>query len=286
MRYLSPPEDDNAVALVAADVFDTCVSMVKKPALRAQFVSIRNQVATAAADYNAKAVNKKLYQQHTHNEVGGIAGSVIVKIYTLRMVPKTSTGRPTYDRILSAPLHGRCPLCAVGTVNTLDHFLPKTHFPIYSVMPNNLVPACTWCQSAKLEYYPTTAGGQLLHPYFDNVDHDIWLVAEIVVGVPAAFRFLAAPPANWSQEERSRVQCHVKKLNLSSLYSSNAGSRLAEIRSRLARLFHLGGDDAVRSHLREELDSVEADHKNSWVAAMYRAAIGSDWFCNGGFLDT
>jgi hypothetical protein len=78
----------------------------------------------------------------------------------------------------------------------------------------------------------------------------------------------------------------LKELKLPVLFSSNAGSRLSEIRVRLASLHQKGGEGAVRNHLCEELASIEADHKNSWAAAMYRAAVASDWFCNGGFLQT
>jgi len=51
----------------------------------------------------------------------------------------------------------------------------------------------------------------------------------------------------------------------------------------LTKLYDAGGSDAVRAHLREELNSIEEDQKNSWVTAMYRGAIASDWFCDGGF---
>lgn len=152
--------------------------------------------------------------------------------------------------------------------------------------PNNLVPACNWCQGQKSEYYSTTEGGQLLHPYFDDIEDEIWLVAEVIAGIPAGFRYFASPPCHWTPSAKARVAAHLKKLNLPILFSSNAGSRLSEIRSRLANLHQKGGADAVREHLNEELSSVEAEHKNSWVAAMYRAAIASDWFCDGGFLET
>jgi len=129
-------------------------------------------------------------------------------------------------------------------------------------------------------------GGQLLHPYFDDIDNEVWLGAEVVAGTPAGFRYFASPPGHWGISAKKRVAAHLKELNLPVLFSSNAGSRLSEIRSRLMSLHQKGGEETVRTHLREELTSIEADHKNSWVAAMYRAAVASDWFCNGGFLET
>ncbi|MBF0192892.1 MAG: hypothetical protein HQL99_17405 [Magnetococcales bacterium] len=286
MRYLNPPVDKkNATKFDTGNVFDTCVSMVKNPALKAELCGVRQQVEDAAADYDAKAETGSLHLRTPHDHVGTVTAEKLIKVYTLRMVPKRATGRPIYDRIMSAPAHRRCPLCGLGTVNTLDHFLPKTHFPIFSVTPNNLVPACTWCQGKKLEYYSTTAGGQLLHPYFDDVDNEVWLVAEVVVGAPVVFRYSACPPDHWAPSTKARVATHLEKLNLPLLFSLNAGSRLTEIRARLEKpLQKEGGADAVREHLIEELSSMEEDHKNSWSAAMYRAAAASDWFCNGGFL--
>ena len=247
MRYLHPPVDENATIFDTGDVFDTCVSMVKNPALKAELRGVRRQVEDAAADYDAKAETGRLYLKTPHDHVGTVTAEKLIKVYTLRMVPKNATGRTIYDRIMSAPAHRRCPLCGIGTVNTLDHFLPKTHFPVFSVTPNNLVPACTWCQGEKLEYYPTSAGEQLLHPYFDDVDDDIWLVAEVVAGAPAGFRYSACPPDHWAPSAKARVATHLRELNLPLLFSSNAGSRLTEIRARLAKLLQkAGGADAVR----------------------------------------
>ncbi|NDU85379.1 MAG: hypothetical protein G3H99_02050 [Ferrovum sp.] len=286
MRYLPPPTDENTHAFAADDVFETCVSMVKNLALQARLRTIRPDVETKAADYDAKAANKQLYLIQPHAQVGAVSGDEMVKVYTLRMAQKASKGRPIYDRIMSAPMHRKCPLCGIGTVNTLDHYLPKTHFPVYSVTPNNLIPACSWCQKEKSEYYSTTESGQLLHPYFDDVDNEIWLAAEIVTGVPAGFRYFVSPPDHWILSAKERVAAHLKKLNLTVLFSSNAGSRLSEIRARLERLHQKGGADTVREYLYEELFSIEADHRNSWAAAMYRAAVVSDWFCAGGFRST
>jgi len=286
MRHLTPPTDENGQPFAPGEVFETCVSMVKKPALRTQLRAVRPNVETEAADYDVKALGAQLYPKQPHYQVGGVSGDEIVKIYTQRMVPKKSRGYSIYGHIISAPLHRRCPLCGIGTANTLDHYLPKSHFPVYSVTPNNLVPACDWCQRNKLEYYSTTEGGQLLHPYFDDVDNEVWLAAEVVAVVPAVFRYFASPPEHWLASAKTRVAAHLEKLNLPELFTSNAGSRLSEIRGRLASLHQKGGADAVRAHLREELASLEADQKNSWTAAMYRAAVENDWFCTGGFLET
>lgn len=260
--------------------------MVRNNNLRARFRAVRAVLEAESRDYVTKAAVGGLYKKQSHDAVGGVSGAEMVGVYTLRMVPKKATGRPIYDRIMSLPTNGRCPMCGIGTVNTLDHYLPKESFPIFSVTPLNLVPACKWCQGEKHEYFATSEGEQLLHPYFDNFDHVIWLGSEVVVGSPPGFRFFASPPNQWTAAKKARFAAHLEELNLKALFSSNAGSRLSEIRYRLAGLLPKGGGKAVRAHLHEELLSIEADHRNSWVAAMYRAAVASDWFCDGGFSRT
>ncbi len=239
MRYLPPPTDDNSQPYDAGEVFETCVSMVRNNALKGQLRAARPNVEAESTSYPSMAAAGTLFQKQPHNQIVGVSGAELVKVYTLRMVPKNSWGRPVYDRIMSLPALGRCPFCGIGTVNTLDHFLPKDHFPVYSVTPVNLVPCCKWCQGEKHEYFATSEGEQLLHPYFDNLNAITWLAAEVVEGSPAGFRFYSSPPHAWPAARKTRLDSHLKELNLKFLFSSSAGSRLAEIRGRLSNLFQM-----------------------------------------------
>jgi hypothetical protein len=199
MRNLLPPTDENSAPLKASEVFDLCTAIVRNAGLRERLREAKTLVANHSNNYDAKAANGKLYEIEPNDAVGAVSGAEMVKVYTGRMVPKAMPGRSIYDRIISQPLHGVCPFCGVGTVNTLDHYLPKTHFPVFSVTPNNLVPACTWCQGTKDDYFPKTEEGQIVHPYFDNLDDEVWLVANVVKSAPAAFQFSVASPDCWSR---------------------------------------------------------------------------------------
>lgn len=283
MTKLEIPKDEDDAPLVAGDVFATCISVVRDRDLKARLTRAKTIVERKSEIYDEKATDSRLYQLRPHAAVGEVTDVEMIKVYTGRMVPKGRPGRPYYDRIFSKPVHGRCPFCGIGTVNTLDHYLPKTHFPVFSVTPNNLVPACSWCQGEKGEYFPRTKADQIIHPYFDDFGNETWLSANVVQGFPAAFRYFVSAPEAWDETDGERLKTHLRELNLYTLFSSNAGSRLSEIRGRLNKLHQLGGATAVRSHLEEECESIEEAQKNSWQAAMYRAAYGSDWFCDGGF---
>lgn len=267
----------------AGDVFTLCISRVRDGTLRARLRAVRQEIENAAVTYDDRAQLALLHLIPSANGVGNITAEEMVKVYTGRMVGKDAPGRAVYDRLISGAPHERCPLCGVGTVSSLDHFLPKASFPVFAVTPNNLVPSCSWCQENKREYFPQANSKQLIHPYFDDFEEVQWLHARVIETTPAAFEFFASLPEGWNVATRERLEAHLTQLRLYRLFASNSASRLCEIRARLGVLLQRGGAEAVRSHLKEESESLEVDHKNSWQSAMFRAAHQSDWFCDGGF---
>jgi hypothetical protein len=281
MKKISKPTDENGAIYDANAVFEACISGTDDVALLARLRKAANDVVSKSNDYDTNAGRSQLHNIQKDYLPSEITDEKeMVGVYTSGMVNRKA-GRKIYDRIKVQ--ESQCPFCGIGTVSTLDHYLPKSQYPILSVTPNNLVPACKDCQGNKGEFYPSSAEEQILHPYYDNVDSDIWLKASIEENPPASFRFYADPPATWCPVKRDRVRKHLAQLQLPKLFASNAGSLLGEIRGRLKKLHSAGGKNEVKKHLEEELLSFEQVQKNSWKTAMYRAAIASDWFCNGGF---
>lgn len=283
MRPLAKPTDTNSEELTARDTYTACISIVRDRALKARLELVAPDVERLAMEYDRLSVDQRRYELTPHLGLGAVTSDEFVAVYETRMVRRNTPGRKIYDLILSGANHRKCPFCGLGTASTLDHFLPKRRFPALSVTPSNLVPSCVWCQGNKAEYFGTTKDQQLLHPYFDNFEDQIWLGCEVIESNPAGFRYFPLEPAAWDATKHSRVAAHFRELELGALFSANAGSRLAEIRLRLSDLYLSGGEDAVRSHLEADLVSSEADSRNSWVSAMYRSAVDSAWFCNGGF---
>src|SRR5690606_34072146 len=102
-----------------------------------------------------------------------VSAEEMCSLYARMSRPKAA-GRRYYNLIRSAPLHGQCPLCGHRQVATLDHYLPKSEFPAFAVLPLNLIPACRDCNSAKLARVVLSANEQTLHPYYDDVDGEQW----------------------------------------------------------------------------------------------------------------
>jgi len=270
----------------ARDTYLLCISRIASEPLKKRMLQFEDAVAAAAEFYAYAACAVTLY---TLNGTDFTPKSPqdrgeLIKVYTNRMAKEGAPGRPVYDALKLAAR--RCPLCGHRDVTTLDHHLPKTAYPLLSVTPVNLVPACSDCNKAKSDASYATAADQTLHPYFDNVDQDRWLKAEVVQGTPPALMFFADPPQRWTASLADRVRHHFKIFGLADLYGSQAAAELAEIAYGLERIYEVGGEQAVRDQLDLEATSRGMVNCNHWRTSAYRALADSSWYCSGGFAFT
>lgn len=276
MRKLNVPPCDARLSL------ETCVPSLNDADLRTRIISIKPNILAAETDYKNRGANNTLY---TIAEATTVAGRVTVaemkNLYKGTFSRKNSSARHLYDKIKNAS--GICPLCAQGKVDTLDHYLAQSLHPTLAVTPMNLVPACFSCNKAKLDRQPKSADDQTLHPYFDEVDDEVWLFARVVEGHPPVVRFLADPPTHWPRVKQERVRTHFMVFKLAALYSTYAATELPNLHLNLMKLAARGGPDDLKRHLAEQKESREAVARNSWQGAMYKALSESDWFCTEGY---
>jgi hypothetical protein len=267
----------------AEDTFAACISRVRLPALKAKLIAATQAIRDASDAYMAAAEAQALDQIARAALVNGtVTTAEMEAVYTGRMAKQNAPGRAIYDDIFAAA-KGRCPLCAHRTVTTLDHHLPKAHYPALAVAPLNLVPACSDCNKAKLANIPHAPEDVSIHPYFDDVADERWLYADVVQVTPASIRFRVEASAAWAPLLAERVRRHFRSLKLSSLYGSEAAEELLNIRHLLVGLHATGGEAHVRAYLEEHAESCLAGRLNGWRGAAYEAWAESDWFCNGGF---
>lgn len=268
----------------ARSTYTTCISRVRDAGLAARLSAATTTVVDAAAAFDRVAASGALHQIAPVATVApDITTKEMGKVYTQRMAKNGAPGRGVYDEIFLSSPQGRCPLCAQRSVATLDHHLPKAHYPALAVAPLNLVPACSDCNKAKLDAVPTCAEEVTLHPYYDDLGDDVWLVARVIETRPTALRFRIAAPASWSSVLATRVTNHFRTLGLAKLYASEAAEELVNIRHQLVTLWASGGVAGVRSELKRRAVSCEVGRQNGWRAAAYQAWYKSNWFCDGGF---
>ncbi len=275
-------------ALDVGETFETCISRVrnnqKNNFLKDRFEAIQPTILTEAAMYAARAANNELHLIAVHDNVGGtVTTKEMVSLYDGRMVKENALGRAIYTKIKLLPEHDRCPFCDHRDVSTLDHILPKTLFPVFAVTPLNLVGSCKDCNKAKSTQSPEIAATAVLHPYFDDVSDQTWLRARVIEADVCAVTFRVKHRDEWCDEKNARLKAQFKTLGLNRLYSNQAAREMSGIRESLIRKFEAGGEDVVRRELTDQWRSRQADRRNSWQTALYRALSRSDWYCERGF---
>jgi len=266
----------------ALEVFQTCNSKLTDESLKKRLKKIEGRIVKAAAEYRTKATAKKLFELKPVHDVGRVKNAELKSVYTARFAQKGSPGRDIYNRIKNAPSHSRCPLCCQRTVGTLDHYLPKSTFPLYSVLPINLIPACIDCNKIKSSKVPTKASEQTIHPYFDNFEDDRWLSASHKESNPYTVSFSTKPPNSWPSTSKKRLSIHFQTFQLGILYSSHAAAEIDGIIPRLKKI-NQAGAGGVKAHLHEEFLSRSKARNNSWQAALYKELSTNKWFYSGGF---
>ncbi len=63
-----------------------------------------------------------------------------------------------------------CPICQVTPVNSMDHYIPKDKYPLYTVQPRNLVPCCTTCNGHKSENVFEAGKRKYWNAFLDSVE--------------------------------------------------------------------------------------------------------------------
>jgi 5-methylcytosine-specific restriction endonuclease McrA len=285
LRALVVPSHDPQV------VYQTCTNSISTIDLRNRLNGVTNAVVDAATEYKKLAASSQLYTvppNHCGNNeivLGAATKQELKDVYSSHMVPRKKPARVIYDQLLSQAPLGKCPFCGFGHASTLDHYLPKTKYPLVVVAPFNLVPSCKDCNTGKSTKIATTAERQCLHPYFDRDSFfsEQWLYAEVKQTAPAYIHFYVQPPVHWDDVSKGRVKSHFIDFNLAGRYAVEASNQIACLRDTLASYCEYIGVEGVQQHLSIEAESHARQHANSWQTAMFQALAASTWYCEGGF---
>lgn len=282
MRRLPIPDLDPGV------VYTSCVNGVPAADLAARFNAATADFLALANLYENRANTNELYLFPSSQWGNGAAlvfreltKDELIALYTNHMAKRDQPGRSCYDQIMSLAPLGKCPLCGFGQVSTLDHFLSKARYPSFSVLPLNLIPACTDCNKGKGAGV-LDAQNQIPHPYFEvaRIETDTWLYATVTKTSPATAAFSVIPPDYWPEDLARRVVNYVRDLNLSTRFAIEAASELASLSDILSRF---ETSQQIYEHLGLIAQAERSNRRNSWKAALYEALSESVWYREGGY---
>lgn len=273
----------------AATVYDTCIRDLTDPALTDKFIAARDEVLAVFADYDQSASSNTLFSfprcRRGHDDqvvVGGLTKGELVSLYTSQFSKQTSSARKFYDQIMLLAPSGKCPFCNCAPAETLDHFMSKSIYPVFSVLFLNLTPACISCNKGK-GFSAINADEQVLHPYYepDLIDTSTWLYAELIETVPASIKFSVNPPTDWPPDLAIRLSNYFRDYRIAWRFGIEAAS---ELTSQAAYLVEIDSPQERRIHLQRMARVERRDRKNSWKAALFEALAQSEWFHNEGCL--
>ena len=170
-------------------IFEDCMSNITVQEILVHINASRPTILLKSMEYDGLAENGQLATLEPHRIIsGGATKEDMVWLYDNKFV--ADGGRKYYDKIKAIPKFGKCPFCGVGIVSTLDHYLPKTKYPTYAVTPVNLIACCADCNKNKKSDVVDLRERELIHPYYDDFDDEIWLKAKVWFDDEISFVFL------------------------------------------------------------------------------------------------
>jgi hypothetical protein len=282
MIRLNEPEYDLGQTL------EECVNGITgNDALRNNVVDSKPGLIEMGAQYLDAAANGNLYAITPVNAAGNadpvvvhtLTKSDLVKVYEQYFRAKEKPARKIYDSLLNAAQE-KCPFCGgIGTPQNLDHYLPKTHFPQFSVLPRNLVPSCRDCNiGEKASTFATNAQDQVIQPYADDDKFfsSQWIYATYhgsINSQPGEFEYYTDPPAEWSSVDKRRVEKHFKDFDLAKRYAIKAAESLRTVLDPIEAMKQAGISyrEIERMFLQPVVNSER--FANHWRKIMYQALI-------------
>lgn len=256
--------------------------------LKDRLTKIKEILIFEENNYIIKSKSSQLYSIAESNAILVPSSSEVVSkdemesLYTQNLVSfpgSDEIGREIYDYLKSLALDSMCPYCTISKASTLDHYLPKSEFPIYAVTPANLVPCCRECNSTKDTNYSHVKEEMFVHPYYEDVDNFIWLDCLLEKDIwPLSFKYRVIVKNDANYIMAKRIDYQHKLLKLTTFYNDKANRLFRSRVKNIIKNYETGGVDSVRSLLLDAEESCRCAELNSWEACMYKSLLHSEWF--------
>lgn len=266
MKKLSKPLPDTH----PEDIFEECVSGYRDKQKVATLLQCKEMIQCDSKLYD-DVIPHELEKFQQSSLPSGIVPDDLVDVYTKKFAAEKSPGRKYYNAIREQLVLNICPICGIGQIKTLDHYLPKSKYPTLVVTPSNLIPSCRDCNMDKRAESSYDPENTPVHLYFDDVPNDPWL--QVTVGDNLEILYYVLCPDAWDVGIRRRVEKHLDFYKLHQLYSSHANSEIANSIHMWKKTVMQSDPETLRLALMDTCESAEVNDKNSWKSALYRGLV-------------
>ncbi|WP_219809751.1 HNH endonuclease, partial [Campylobacter concisus] len=213
-----------------SDIYKCCCDGIRNRAKKKNLLNYLYVFLLNACGYNNSAREKYLdkytikepinYKKFTRYEN---IKKDLFDLYNNRLV-RGKEPRKYYDQIMAGSKLGKCPYCGLGHVSTLDHYLPKSEFQIFSILPNNLIGCCRDCNTTKRNTVLNT-----IHPYYDDFTKTQWLFAKVNWSELTMEFFVGTKDIN-NALDKKKIEEHFRVYELARRYAIEAASELSDLR--------------------------------------------------------
>lgn len=282
MRRLDKPN------ISAENTIRLCITGIKESDFKNRVSDAYDQLSQEATSYENLGEEGELFTlqalpDNTDDNTivfANLTKKELINLYENYFRNNTKPSRNIYDQLKLAA-KDKCPYCGgIGRPRNLDHYLPKTYFPQFSIMPLNLIPSCRDCNMEdKGTTFVSMANEQIIHPYLDK-DHffnEKWIYARVIHGDPCSIKYFVCTPEHWSSNDRDRVTTHFNKFKLSERYAIQAAEELSTItgQRKVYPIKDMSPED-FREHLAA---TAKTQHfTNHWKKVLYQCLAEDEWF--------
>ena len=261
-----------------SDIYKCCCDGIRNRAKKKNLLNYLYVFLLNACGYNNSAREKYLdkytikepinYKKFTRYEN---IKKDLFDLYNNRLV-RGKEPRKYYDQIMAGSKLGKCPYCGLGHVSTLDHYLPKSEFPIFSILPNNLIGCCRDCNTTKRNTVLNT-----IHPYYDDFTKTQWLFAKVNWSELTMDFFVDTKDIN-NALDKKKIEEHFRVYELARRYAIEAASELSDLR------IEFENKNLTKIDIEQELCiKFKSKPINNWKTAMYQALSKDQCYCSGGY---
>lgn len=166
---------------------------------------------------NNKRINPSRYSSDEKKTLQSLYGS------------QTKTAKEIIKSIidnLDAKHDSKCLYCGIGECEEIDHYLPKEHFPEYSILFKNLIPICGKCNKIKGENIPGKSI-DYLHMTYDIIPLEQYLSLDITFNIKT-------PILNFyisTEYSGSLIESHINSLKLIERYNKKGVQYILRIKA-------------------------------------------------------
>lgn len=189
---------------------------------------------------------------------------------------------PSYLRDLLIHAVPRCPYCGIGETAVLDHVLPRSVWPEFTIHIRNLVPACGKCNGHKSNRSFLISNWSYRHPYFDSELTEHFLFARpLIRGKNIRYEFWVAQPSKLSATTFLSIEKAFETFDLANRFSRQSVATLSDRSYKLKQLFKDLGAVGVKEYLLgESLSLSHSRGPNHWEAVLFRDLAANVQYCN------